>query len=347
MKPPQKASTQRAVPPSGHKPTRAQSNRSKGFLFTIALLCVFGVAVWGAFAGVGWTEAKQAISRLSVTQIFYILGLASLHYVLRALRWQVLARTVGLPTAILLNALHFFGGFAMTATPGRLGELVRLRWMAAESCWPMERLAPIAVADRATELAGMLVVIVSCVAFRNTDVAGVYWLVAVSVLLVWFSLNPRLLTWFVERTWRIIGRAPRVFVRLRRLTLGLIPFTGAGVLVLTIVISTLGWMLEGFAFYCLLNWLGVEIDVATASAIFLVAILSGALLGLPGGLGGTEAVIIILLSLQEVPVELSVIATVIIRLATLWYVVAIGAIFFSIAETRLRKHRRQAARDSS
>ena len=331
---------------SGQKASLSPSKRSKSLLLTTVLLCVFGVAVWGAFAGVGWAEAKQAISQLSVVQIFYILCLANLHYVLRALRWQVLARRVGLPTPILLNALHFFGGFAMTATPGRLGELVRLRWMAAESGWPVERLAPIAVADRATELAGMLVVIVSCVAFRNTDVAGVYWLVAVSVLLVWFSLNPRLLTWFVERSWRIIGRAPRVFVRLRRLTLGLMPFTGAGVLVLTIVISALGWLLEGFAFYCLLNWLGVEIDIATASAIFLIAVLSGALSGLPGGLGGTEAVIIILLSLQDVPVELSVIATVIIRLATLWYVVAIGAIFFSISEMRLRKNRRQTINES-
>lgn len=346
MKKKPNTSTQRVTHPHGQKSAPSNSTRSKGLVFTFALLCVFGVGVWGALTGVGWTEAKQAISQLSFTQLFYILGLASLHYLLRALRWQVLARTVGLPTPILLNALHFFGGFAMTATPGRLGELVRLRWMAGESRWPLERLAPIAVADRATELAGMLTVIVSCVAFRNTDVAGVYWVVAVSAFLVWFSLNPRLLTWFVERVWRTVGRAPRVFVRLRRLTLGLIPFTRAGVLVLTIVISTFGWMLEGFAFFCLLNWLGAEIDVATASAIFLFAVLSGALSGLPGGLGSTEAVIIILLSFQNVPVELSVIATVIIRLATLWYVVAIGAIFFSIAETRLRKHRRLTANDS-
>jgi uncharacterized protein (TIRG00374 family) len=229
----------------------------------------------------------------------------------------------------------------MIATPGRLGELVRLRWMAQESRWPLEKLVPIAVADRATELAGMLTVIVACVAFRNTDVAGNFWVVAVAVFLVWFSLNPRLLTWFFEFVWRIVGRAPRVFVRLRRMAQGLIPFTRAGVLIVTILISTFGWMLEGFAFFCVLSWLGAEIDVATASAIFLVAVLSGALSGLPGGLGSTEAVIIILLSLQNVPVEISVIATVIIRLATLWYAVAIGAIFFFIAETRLRKQRRQ------
>lgn len=319
---------------------------SRSFVVTFVLLAFFGLGIWGAFAAIGWAEATQALSRLSTDQFVFILGLSSLHYVLRVLRWHMLARTADLPTTAGQNALHFFGGFAMTATPGRLGELVRLRWMSAESGWSVERLAPIALADRAIELAGMLAAIVFYVASRNAEVAGVYWLIAVSALLVWVSLNPRLLTWLVELTWKAIGRAPRVFVRLRRVTLGLIPFTRTGVLTVTTVISAAGWLLEGFAFYCLLSWLGAEIDLATASAVFLIAVLSGALSGLPGGLGGTEAVIVILLSLQGVPVEISVIATALIRLATLWYAVAIGAVVFPFAEARLRRKKRSENLDN-
>ena len=64
----------------------------------------------------------------------------------------MLARAVALPTTFGQNLRHFFGGFAMTATLGRLGELVRLRWIVRETGWPVVRSALIAFANRALAL---------------------------------------------------------------------------------------------------------------------------------------------------------------------------------------------------
>ena len=44
---------------------------------------------------------------------------------------------------------HFFGGFAMSVTPGRVGELIRMRWMRRETGRSFERTAPLVLADRA------------------------------------------------------------------------------------------------------------------------------------------------------------------------------------------------------
>jgi uncharacterized membrane protein YbhN (UPF0104 family) len=44
----------------------------------------------------------------------------------------------------------------------------------------------------------------------------------------------------------------------------------------------------------------------------------------PGGLGGTEAVMIGVLLWQQVPMELAVAATLLIRMTTLWFAVVIG-----------------------
>lgn len=313
------------------------ARKNRGRLITFGLLGLFALGVWGGISAVGWDEINSALARLSLFQFLLILGLASLHYMLRALRWHLLARAVSLPTSLQQNFLHFFGGFAMTATPGRLGELVRLRWMCAETDWPIEKVAPVALGDRAIELIGMLVMIVFAVAFMQTSIAGIFWLLTVAGVLVLIALNPTLLSWFVTQTWRAVGRAPRVFVRLRQITRGLAPFTQPGVLGLTSVISTVGWFLEGLALYLLLSWLGADTSLAAATAIFLVAVLSGALSGLPGGLGSTEAVSVGLLTLQGVPVEIALIATVVLRVATLWYAVAIGAVTFGFAEARLRK----------
>ena len=85
----------------------------------------------------------------------------------------------------------------------------------------------------------------------------------------------------------------------------------------------------------LLGWLGADIALTTATAIFLIAVLSGALSGLPGGLGGTEATSVALLVLQGVPLDVAVLATAIIRVATLWFAVAIGfcVLPFAVAQS--------------
>lgn len=311
--------------------------RRHRIIATIILLLVFLVGFIGAFAAVGWENAIEALSFLSGGQIFFLLGLSSLHYVLRALRWHLLALTVHLPTTLFQNFLHFFAGFALTATPGRLGELVRIRWMGGETGWSVERCASIALADRATELAGMVFLIVFCVAATSVWNIAILWLLGFSVIIVCVALYPRLLNFGVLVLWRMIGKKPRLFVRLRRMTNGLLPFITPSVLTSTIFMSAIGWFLEGLAFYLLLNWLEAPVPLLTATAIFLTGVLSGALSGLPGGLGGTEAAIVALLSLQGVSLQTALLATITIRVTTLWFAVGIGALLFPVAEYHYRK----------
>jgi uncharacterized protein (TIRG00374 family) len=45
---------------------------------------------------------------------------------------------------------------------------------------------------------------------------------------------------------------------------------------------------------------------------------------MPGGLGGSEASMIVLLRISGVPLPLAVSATLLIRLATLWFAVLLG-----------------------
>lgn len=306
-------------------------------LTTILLLAIFAGGMAGAIASTGWTEAKTALADLGVTRVLLLIGLACCHYAIRAIRWHWLARAAGLPTTFLQNFRHCFGGFAMTATPGRLGELVRLRWIMRETGWPLERAAPIAFADRAIELAGMLLLIAVAVGFSNLGTTAIWPLLAVAAALVWVACRPKLMTRMLVLLWKITGRAARTFVRLRRMTNGMAAFTGPGVLLPTTLLSALGWAFEGYAFYLLLSWMDAPITLAAAVAIFLTAVLSGALSGLPGGLGGTEATCVGLLVLQGVPLDTALLATMVIRLATLWFTVLMGFCVFPFSELGSRR----------
>src|SRR5690606_27283192 len=98
------------------------------------------------------------------------------------------------------------------------------------------------------------------------------------------------------------------------------------------VLGATGWFAEAWAFHLLLDWLGASIDLWTAVAIFFFATLAGGLTGAPGGVGGAEAAMVALLSLQNVPLEVAVPATAIIRVTTLWFAIGIGLVVFPLAE---------------
>ena len=72
--------------------------------------------------------------------------------------------------------------------------------------------------------------------------------------------------------------------------------------------------------------LGQDISLMAAVAIYGVAVLVGAVSFLPGGLGSTEAVMGLLLISLGVPEPVAVAATLICRIATLWFAVFIGLI---------------------
>jgi uncharacterized protein (TIRG00374 family) len=61
--------------------------------------------------------------------------------------------------------------------------------------------------------------------------------------------------------------------------------------------------------------------------------LIGALSFIPGGLGSTEAAMVLMLSLLGMGVSSAIAATIVCRVATLWFAVALGFCAFAAVET--------------
>lgn len=313
------------------------ARRYPGSAVTLGALVLFALGLGGAVAATGWAETGAALARLGPGELAALLALSLVNYGLRAVRWHLLARTAGVPTGFGRNLLHYLGGFAMTATPGRVGELVRLRWVVRETGLSLDRVAPMALADRAAELAAVVPLLAVAVVLSavGTDLAVPVILVAAA--LAWAVMDPRLLRWGVTLAYRTTGLWPRLFARLRRVTRGLGAFLRPGTALPAVALGLLGWFAEAVAFGLLLDWLGAPVGLWPAAAIFLLAMLSGALAGLPGGLGGVEAAMVGLLALQGVPLSVALPATAIIRVTTLWFAIAIGLAVFPLAEARARR----------
>lgn len=292
---------------------------------TVASIAAFVALLAGAAL---LTDSGQVLARLGSLEAAVIVGLLALslvNYAARALRWQLFSRQLGIAVPPARGALYYVAGFAMTTTPGKLGEALRL-WL-IERCHGYEyrRLAPLLIGDRLSDMNAMLFLcLLGLLGFSGqlwTTLAAVAVLAPLSALFV----RPRLLMIATAGLHRLLrrrhARAVAGLRRMLRLTARL--FTARGFAV-AMALSLAGWLAECSALYWLLHALGAPITWLQAVFVFAFAMVAGAVTMLPGGLGGVEATLFaLLLSLGTDP-QTAFAATAVIRLTTLWFAVGLG-----------------------
>ena len=91
-------------------------------------------------------------------------------------------------------------------------------------------------------------------------------------------------------------------------------------------IGIFAWGSEGLALYFICDALDLGIDPLVAISLYSIAVLLGALTFMPGGLGGTEVVMGLMLMAMGASSADALVATLVCRIATLWFAVLIGLI---------------------
>ena len=123
---------------------------------------------------------------------------------------------LGLPLGYLANFRHFLGGFAMSVTPGRLGELVRMRWIGRETGWRFERTAPLVLVDRASDLAARGLLLGVSLAFSATGIAFGLPVTLLALAGAIVATRPTLLRPSPPGATGRPAASPRLFAKIRR-----------------------------------------------------------------------------------------------------------------------------------
>ena len=304
---------------------------TREFLFTLAIFAtVIGSLLLLALA-TGWQEMLASVTVLTYWQLAILLALSLGNYLLRGLRWLLCNRCIGINVGVFQSLRHYLAGLAMTVTPGRLGELVRLRWIRQETGFPLQKTAPLALVDRAADLAAIGLLLAVSLLFGATSGAAGLPVALMALAVAVLVTRSEIAVWGVTLVWRTIGRWPRSFAKLRHAARALGPFSRPAIILPALALGMIGWYCEGYSFYLLLHWMGADIGLWSAVAIFIISMVTGGATGAPGGLGGAEAAMVALLSLQNVPLDVSIPATAIIRLTTLWFAIFVGTVVFPMA----------------
>lgn len=304
----------------------------------ILLAMLLGVFVYGGFAvysGLGKIQASLA--HFHVSAFVLACGLAFGNYILRFLKWEFyLARLDIRGVKKMDSFLTFLSGFVLTVTPGKVGEVFKSLILFETHGVAMTRTAPIVVAERATDVVGIVLLIIygATVGFSG----GLLWAgVGAALVLVLLLVvgNRKLSLALIGMVGRMPGRvgqmAPKIEAAYESLATMLKPQN----LFVPSLLSAAAWMLECLALWIILGGFGEHITVPLATFFYSTSTLVGAIVPVPGGLGVTEGSLLgQMTTLGHVEESTATAAMILVRFATLWFAVIVGFVALSLMKRR-------------
>src|SRR5262245_49112180 len=122
----------------------------------LLVVTAIGAGVFAGFAIYANVDQLGAdLARLSIGAVAAALALACLNYVIRFVRWELYLRAVDVRVPLGTSALVFVAGFVMSIISGKVGELVKAALLKATSNAPVDRVAPVVIAERLTDLVAL------------------------------------------------------------------------------------------------------------------------------------------------------------------------------------------------
>jgi uncharacterized protein (TIRG00374 family) len=289
------------------------------FIAALGVLTYIGIA----FA-VGSARLTSAVVRLGWQGVLAVLALSVSSYLLRFQRWQMYLRRFGHHLPAFRHLLVYVSGFAFTLSPGKAGEALRSMYLRDHGVLYAESLAAFFV-ERMLDVLAMVIlaafIVVDHAAYQKLVIGA---LLVVLLLIIGVSRPglPKILDVYAAgRT----GRLVRVVAGLANLLKSSRSLLRWSALTWGITLGTLAWAALGLGLCAILRGLHATIAPPVAIGIYAMAVLAGnAAIFLPGGIGGTEIVMVALLRESGVPMQSAILAALLCSLATLWFAVLIG-----------------------
>jgi uncharacterized protein (TIRG00374 family) len=266
------------------------------------------------------------------------MAISLLSYILRYCRWHWLLSRAGSPMPAGSGFLAYLSGFALTATPGKIGELLRIRYFSRLGV-RHQLIISAFIYERAFDL-----IVVLLIAFLAAAQLGAFPLISSFVLFVittifLFSKNP---SWLGLISIKLrsyhLRKLSSLVKALRDGIQGIHLWINPLDLCVSFAIGFIAWLLTSYIFVWLLINLGLDIPVLSAIAIYPISMLIGAASMIPGGVGSTEAAIVAILSTLNTPLTIATVAAIGIRISSLWFSIICGLLAIMILEYKNSNH---------
>jgi uncharacterized protein (TIRG00374 family) len=297
---------------------------------SVIIFTLIGVILYAFAAFWGDHEVVfQALAGFPLRVLALVLGLVVLGWILRAARFHYYLKlsNISLPFDYVLKV--FLASFALTGTPGKMGEGVKALFLKRDYDTPASTVVGILVVERLTDLLAILLLASFSVAIFS-DWFGVFIICAGITLAFGLALT-------MEKIYRPTLEALSGFPVLGWISKKALEILLAGKDLMTpktfiagFSISVLAWGLESVCMFVIMSSMNLSATLLQANFVYCFGQIVGALSMLPGGIGGAEVSMGGLMSYMGIGYSRAVPAIMLLRVATLWFAILTGILFMAI-----------------
>ena len=302
------------------------SKYKKKILISVA----FGALVFLAFSiYADFDKLMKTFQEFNWMYLPLILALTFANFVIRFYKWEYYRNILNIVLTRKTSFLIFMSTFVMSVTPAKMGELLKSYLVREENGTPISKSAPIILAERLTDFISMVLLCIAGSFVFDYGQAiiigvGIFFLGGV-VIISSRTISLKIIS--VLENIKIFSKFAHEFHEAYESIYVLVKFKP---LVIATLMSAVAWFCECLGLYIILKVYSQfsHVDVSIFSAIFIYGFstIIGSIAMLPGGLGVTEASLTGLMVLLNIPKDVSVASTFIIRVSTLWFAVLVGVI---------------------
>ena len=271
------------------------------------------------------------ILEMKIEFLPYVLFLAPLSWVIVFLRWHLLLKNSDIIIPKKENFKIYMSGFAMSATPGKVGELIKTQMLHSKYGIPRKKTAPIIISEQFYNILGILVVSVLGLFYFDFSIYVVFLtggILFCTFLLLSSEKLFRKFTTLVSKIKFLQKFVPSLsdsYIVLQKSTRGKIFVTSS-------VLSVAFWLLESLiAFFVLFSFDVKNFEFLQLAATYTTSIIIGVASFLPMGIGVVEGSLAGFFSYQGVEISLALTLVIFIRIFTRWYGVITGFVLMKLA----------------
>jgi len=288
----------------------------------LSFVVFVGIALFGNFSKV---VSIASTANLSIYALAF--GCVLVSFALRFVKWDYYIKKLGLKVSSRKNLAVYMSVYSMDITPGRIGRVVAAFTLNRITKIKFAQIVPIVTMDIFTDFLGTAVLALIASLYLNKYVVYVVTIDLLLLIPFLFILND----WLYKRIKNSMKTSR--FLKLFSIY-GDEYYASQSVLntprvYLTSLVFTLpAEFFCGMALYFTLRSIGIMSKISESIFAYSSTLVFGMLSGMPGGIGVTDGTLVALLgSVYHLSASVSSAATIMVRMATLWFGVGLGAVF--------------------
>ena len=259
-----------------------------------------------------------------------ILLLAPLSWFIVFFRWHLLLKNSNIIIPKKENFKIYMAGFAMSVTPGKVGELIKSQFLKSKYGVSRKNTLPIIISEYFYHMVGVLAVSILGVYYFEFSL---YVIILTSALII-TTLTIISSETFFKKFLNLISK--RNFLKkyvspisdshiiLKKSTRGKIFIISSG-------LSIAFWLTEVLiVYFVFLSFNILNFEFFKIAAIYTTSLILGMLSFLPMGVGVVEGSLAGFLNYEGIDISIALTLVILIRIFTRWYGVVVGLIFMKL-----------------